>query len=59
MHGGGQQELEILLDFGRLGVEEGSEGLEFRGKLLVVFLVVGAVTSECSRQFRSSLIPVG
>ncbi len=29
VHGGGWQELESLLDFGRLGVEEGDEGLEF------------------------------
>jgi len=31
--GGGQRELESLLDIGRLGVEEGGEGLEFRGKV--------------------------
>ena len=29
VHGGGWQEVESLLDFGRLGVEEGDEGLEF------------------------------
>jgi len=28
VHGGGWQELESLLDFGRLGVQQGSEGLE-------------------------------
>ena len=31
VHGSGQQELESLLDFGRLGVKQGSEGLEFGG----------------------------
>ena len=33
VHGGGWQELESLLDFGRVGVEEGGEGLEFGGKI--------------------------
>jgi hypothetical protein len=33
VHGGGQQELESLLDFGRLGVEERGEGSEFGEKL--------------------------
>jgi hypothetical protein len=33
VHGGGWQELESLLDFGRLGVEEGDEGLEFWRKM--------------------------
>jgi hypothetical protein len=30
VHGGGKQEVESLLDFGRLGVEEGGKGLEVR-----------------------------
>lgn len=32
VHGGGQQQLERFLECLRLGVEEGGEGLEFRGK---------------------------
>ena len=35
VHGGGERELESLLDFGRLGVEGGGEGLEFGGKVVV------------------------
>jgi hypothetical protein len=31
VHGGGQQELESLLDFEGLGVEEGGKGLEVEG----------------------------
>jgi hypothetical protein len=31
VHGGGKQELESLLDLGRLGVEEGGEGLTLGG----------------------------
>jgi len=34
VYGGSQQELENLLDFGRVGVEEGGEELEFRGKVI-------------------------
>jgi hypothetical protein len=34
VHGGSQQELESLLDVGSLGVEEGGQVLEFRGKIL-------------------------
>jgi hypothetical protein len=33
VHGGGWQELERLLDFGRLGVKEGGEGLEVGRKV--------------------------
>ena len=33
VHGSSQQELESLLDFGRLGVEKGGEGLEFGGEV--------------------------
>jgi len=33
VRGGGWQELESLLDIGRLGVEEGGEGLEFGRKV--------------------------
>jgi hypothetical protein len=33
VHGGRQEELESLLDFARLGVEEGNEGLGFGGKV--------------------------
>ena len=40
VHGGGRQELERLLDFGRVGVEGGGEGLEFGGRLVVVVYMV-------------------
>jgi hypothetical protein len=32
-HDGSKKELKSLLDFGRLGVKQGSEGLEFGGKI--------------------------
>lgn len=35
VHGGGQQELKSLLDFGRLGVEQGSKSLEFGGNIII------------------------
>jgi hypothetical protein len=38
LHGSGWQELESLLDFGRLGVEEGGGGSELRGRLLPGFV---------------------
>ena len=34
VHGGCQEELESLLDFERLGLKEGSEGLEFGGRIV-------------------------
>jgi len=33
MHSSGKQELQSLLDVGRLGVKQGSESLELRGKI--------------------------
>ena len=50
MHGDGWQELKSLLDFGRLGVEEGGGGLELGGRLFVVVFIVGVVASECSAE---------
>ena len=35
VHGRGYQELKDVLDFGRLGVKQGSESLEFRRKIII------------------------
>ena len=34
VHGGGEQELGSLLDFGRVGIKQGGEGLEAREKVV-------------------------
>ena len=33
--------MESLLDFGRVGVEEGGQGLELRGRSVIVFVMIG------------------
>jgi len=38
------------LDFGSLGVKQGSQSLEFRGKIVVVFFTAGVVSFEYSAE---------
>jgi len=41
------------LDFGKLGVKQGSEGLEFGGRSLVVFFMVEVVAFEYGAEVSS------
>ncbi len=62
VHGGGQQELEGLLDFVSLGDEEGGEGLGLGRGGLVGFIIVPLLTNDRlaghSKGYQAHTIPM-
>jgi len=60
VHGGGWQELESLLDLGRLDVEEGGEGLEVGGFIPCHFqLLLAAAFRHRALPLAWRLLPFG